>query len=472
MKTNLAKNTIMLSFCTILNKGLLFIMVPLFSRWLTAAEYGDYDVYATYITLLIPLITLSCSDAIFRLTVDKKNVDSKKYYITNGLSIVLINLCISIILIFVIGKLIKWDVTVPFIVLLVGETFDNYLQGYLRAIKKLNIYAITKSVSVIATAIMVTLFVRFIGLGLNGIIYGYALGFLISSLFSIFITKWWKFIDRSLIEFKGVKELISYSYALIPNSISWWFINVSDRTIIKIFLGSVANGIYGITSKIPNLCSSVFNMFSISWQETATELVDSKERNTYFENVYNSTIRTLITICIGIVSCNFFFFNILFDHKYFEGYMYTSILVSAIIFSCISQFFGGIQISLKNPKANGVSTMIGAIANLIIHLAVIKVIGLYAAAISTLLSNVIVTIIRYMQLKKDIKLKINKTNYIYIIIYLYISIMSFYINNNVLNILDLLLATCVFIIANIDFIKKILLKLKIIKNVRKEADYE
>lgn len=77
MKTNLAKNTIMLSFCTILNKGLLFIMVPLFSRWLTAAEYGDYDVYATYITLLIPLITLSCSDAIFRLTVDKKNIDSK-----------------------------------------------------------------------------------------------------------------------------------------------------------------------------------------------------------------------------------------------------------------------------------------------------------------------------------------------------------------------------------------------------------
>ena len=438
-------------------------MVPLFSRWLTTAEYGDFDVYETYIALLIPLITLACSDAIFRLAVDKKDEESKKRYVTNGLGIVFVNLFISIVLIFIIGNIINWTVTLPFVILLVGETLDNYFQGFLRAIKKLSLYAIAKTISVVATSILVTLFVKQMELGLNGILYGYALGFITSSLFTIIVTKWWRYIDKKLLSMKSVKELISYSYALIPNSISWWFINVSDRTIIKIFLGSVANGIYGITCKIPNLCSAVFGMFSISWQETATDLVDAKERNEYFNEVYNKTIRILISICGGLTACNFFFFNTLFDNKYYEGHLYTAILVTSIIFSCIAQFFGGIQISLKNPKANGVSTIIGAIVNLVVHLMFVKLIGLYAAAISTLVSNVAVAVIRRIQLKKDIAIKTWKSNYIYIIIYLYFCVMSYFINNNILNIINLIVAGIIFIVANRELILKILKKLKLIK---------
>ena len=78
-ENRLAKNTVMLSICTLLNKGLLFLMVPLFSRWLTVEEYGNYDVLATYVSLLIPIITLASSNAVFRLTVDKNELDSKKF---------------------------------------------------------------------------------------------------------------------------------------------------------------------------------------------------------------------------------------------------------------------------------------------------------------------------------------------------------------------------------------------------------
>ena len=464
MKNNLAKNTIMLTFCALINKGLLFIMIPLFSRWLTVSEYGSYDVYATYITLLIPIITFSCSEAIFRLSIDKTDYNSKKYYITNGLSIITINLFITSIFIYLFGKVTDWDVTIPFLILLIGETFDNYFQGYLRAIKKLNIYAITKSIGVVGTSIMVTVLVKFLNMGLNGIMYGYAFGCFFSIFFSIIYTKWWKFLDIHKIKFKIAKELISYSYALIPNSISWWIINVSDRSIINIYLGNEANGIYGITYKIPNLCSSLFAMFSISWQETASELAKAKEKNEYYIYIYNRLLRILLTLCIGIMSCNFIFFEYIFDKKYYEGHLYSAILITSIIFSSISQFFGGIQISLKKPKSNGISTIIGAIANVVIHIVLVENIGLFAAAISTLVSNIIVCIIRKLQLKKDMYIKINKNNYIYIFVFIYFSIISTISCSILFNSINLIIAIIIFLIGNKEYCYKIFKKFKSMKN--------
>ena len=81
-------------------------------------------------------------------------------------------------------------------------------------------------------------------------------------------------IPLSSISFETVKQLVAYSYPLIPNNICWWIINVSDRTLINIFLGAAANGIYAIACKIPNFCASVFNVFNISWQEAAIDMLN------------------------------------------------------------------------------------------------------------------------------------------------------------------------------------------------------
>lgn len=67
---SLMKNTILLSLGAILTKGLSFILVPFFSRWLTTEDYGTFDLMGTYVSLLIPLITVACGEAIFRFSVN------------------------------------------------------------------------------------------------------------------------------------------------------------------------------------------------------------------------------------------------------------------------------------------------------------------------------------------------------------------------------------------------------------------
>ena len=85
---DLIKNTAILGLGAIFSKGLVFLMIPFFSRWLSVDDYGSFDLLNTYITLLVPFVTLSSGEAIFRFLIDKVDDDAAKTrIITNGLTI-------------------------------------------------------------------------------------------------------------------------------------------------------------------------------------------------------------------------------------------------------------------------------------------------------------------------------------------------------------------------------------------------
>ena len=90
VKTNLAKNTILLSAGTLLTNILQFVMVPFFSSWLSTSDYGAFDLCITYVALLMPIINLASGEAVFRYSLDANDEDRKKH-ISNGLAIVAIN---------------------------------------------------------------------------------------------------------------------------------------------------------------------------------------------------------------------------------------------------------------------------------------------------------------------------------------------------------------------------------------------
>ena len=68
MKGNtLLKNTVLLSIGTMFAKGMQFLLVLLVSYWLTTEQYGLFDVLNTYITLLLPLLSLATGEAVFQI---------------------------------------------------------------------------------------------------------------------------------------------------------------------------------------------------------------------------------------------------------------------------------------------------------------------------------------------------------------------------------------------------------------------
>ena len=123
----------------------------------------------------------------------------------------------------------------------------------------------------------------------------------------------------------------------------------------------------------------------------------------------------------------------------------------------MGQFIGGIYIAQMKSKKNGFTTVMAALVNIVVDFLLIKNLGLYAASLSTLISYAILFIIRFFDIRKEIKLKFNKKNYVIFAIVLYFTIFS-YIDIFAFKIINLIIGIICFLIINLEFVKKILKK--------------
>lgn len=453
---SLSRNTFLLIIGTFLNKGLQFLVIPFFSKWLTTAEYGEFDLLCTYVSLLIPIITLATQEAMFRFSVNEEDVYVQKTYITNTFVIQVFNFLIVAVLLQFFKNKIGTTIYIIFCFYLFAELISVFLRGYLRAIKKLNIYSVSMSISTVFMAIAVVVFVKFLNMKLEGILLGYAIGTFIGDLCIFFGIKVYRMFAFEKIKFSILKKLITYSAPLIPNDIAWWIMNASDRQLINYLFGSTANGIYAITHKIPAICSILFNMFSISWQQEVVQRINDKDKEEYFNEVLNSLLELLLTVGAGLLSGSFIVYYYVFDPKYFEAILYSPILISSAILLSVSQFFGGIQIALKRPKQNGITTVIGAIVNIGVHIGIYRYVGLYAAALSTFIANGVILFMRVIFVKKDFRIHVKKKILFVFMGFLYFFFMSYLHQNMLLNGINIF-AVCIFGgVVNFSRIKKII----------------
>ena len=328
---SLLKNTMILGFGTLCTKGIMFFMTPLFTRWLTSSEYGMFDLLITYITLLVPLLTLAIGEAVFRFILEKNDENDERIILSTTFFLDIIGIIISIVLAILAIIFFNVDkiIAISFISYLITEIFYNFSMMAMRGEKKLSIYSLGNILFVAGLAFFVYIFVGKLKLGLSGILFGYVCGDLIA-IITIFTTaKLYTKINFKCFSIKTLKEMIKYSLPMIPNSISWWIVNVSDRTLISIFCGATYNAIYAVANKIPALCTTFFGVFHLSWQQSAIETLNDKDRDKYYSSVFNNMIKIVGSICVMLMGINFLFFK-LFTEEYQPGYYQAPILVVAV----------------------------------------------------------------------------------------------------------------------------------------------
>ena len=136
--------------------------------------------------------------------------------------------------------------------------------------------------------------------------------------------------------------MLKYALPLVPNSISWVIINFSDRVVIVNFLGASANGIYLIANKFPNLVNTVYGFFYTAWKEAAAKVIDTEDRDSFYQAIYKSLKRILFSICLGLIGFLPIVFPVLINNSYNDALKYIPILIMGMYLSNISGFYGGI----------------------------------------------------------------------------------------------------------------------------------
>ena len=102
-----------------------------------------------------------------------------------------------------------------------------------------------------------------------------------------------------------------------------------------------------------------------------------------------------------------------------------------------------IYIALKKSSTIARTTIAGAIINVLVNLALIRFIGLYAASISTLVSYASTALYRRIDIRKYIKIKVNVKNILLNSVAVVFVTLSYYFNITILNVAALVIA-CIY----------------------------
>lgn len=464
-KKQLAKNTIIIFFGKVCTQLISFFLLPLYTSYLATKEYGLVDLIQTYVTLLVPIITMELEMSIFRYLVDSrgKEKDTKKLISNNffvlGISLTLFSILYIIVTCFV-NIPFRWLILVDIIVCVLSGNFLQIARGFGKTVDFSISCILTGLTTVISNIILICVF----HMGAEGMIISMALANFICSLYLFIRLKLLSKINFKLKDTKLLKEMYKYSIPLVPNGISWWIVNVSDRTIISFILGSGANGLYAISNKFPTIISSLTGIFNLSWAESAALHINSKDRDEFFSDVFNTIMKLFTALGLGMIACMPFVFPLLINTKYNDAFNYIPYLVLGSVFNVAICLYSQVYLAKKLSKQVATTAILGAVINIVINVIFIKTIGLYAAAVSTAISYFVMMIYRHIDLKKYVNIKISKGFITNTIIMFSYSIFLYYQKDMLLNIINLVVVVSYAYLINRKFlmssVKTVLGKIK------------
>lgn len=457
-------NTFAMMIGSFSSKILVFLMLPLYTACLSTEEYGTVDLIFTTVNLLYPLLTLLASDIALRFALDE-NADKGK----------ILTICTKIhiagfVLILLLSPLFKlipqlYEYKYIFFVYYFCNTFSSTLMQFTKGCNAVKEFAVAGFIKTFVTVVLNIIFLLCLNMGIIGYLYAYISADVVTIVFFFIKLKLYKYIHLfSKTDISLLKNMLSYSIPLIPNSMCWWINNSLDRYVLLFFADVSAIGIYSAANKIPAILVTCSTIFINAWQISAVEDFGSEKNRVFFSEIYKKYSTFIIcATAIGIMLAEIIA-KILLDAKFVGADKLAQILMLAFVFHTMSTFLGSVFTASKKTRTLFFSTLFGAVVNLVFNFLLIPKWGSIGAAAATSLSYISVWVYSLYLSRKIIKLSINLRKdiicYILLLIECIVMVSAIKYYNYILS----FLLTIVIYILNCKEIKDII-SIKKLKNI-------
>lgn len=448
---DLAKNTAIVSIGKICTQLITFLLLPVYTAVLSNEEYGVVDLLNTLTSLLLPIVTLQIEQGIFRYLIDcRENNEKQIKLITTIIRFMIIQSIVCIVIFLCVSPFIHNEYKYFLMANLLMGIFSSLLLQICRGLGDNATYAIGSFITGAFTVVLNVIFIVAFRWGAYGMLGATAISNFICSVYIFFKRKIYKYIKPKQFDKKILKEIIKYSVPLIPNMISWWIVSASDRTIISAVIGIAQNGIYSAANKFSGVFTTLYSVFNLTWTESASININSEDRDEFFSKILDFVIRFFGCLCLGTIAVMPFVFNILINEKFAEAYYQIPILILGSVFNILVSFVGSIYVAKKLTKEIAKTSIISAVINIFVNIALIKSIGLYAASISTVIAYALMFIYRWIDVKKYVKFNVNKILMFALTIMYGVTIFTYYLKNSMISVIVLVIVVVFAIITNLN----------------------
>ena len=406
---DLSGNIILFSISSFGHKILAFLLIPLYTNFLTTEQYGIIDLIATTVNLLIPIFTLNISEAVMRFTIDDKSNDS---YLGIGIKILIKGTCILASILTALWFLpILLDYKQYYIWILAiyaVNSIYNIEQNYLRAVNRIPTMVIASLLNSLIMLLADVILIAVFQMGFNGYYIAMFLGMGSASIYMnvkarIHRHVKWAIHDQDTIK----KACLYYCVPTIFTTLSWWVNSSLDRYFVTELCGLGENGIYSMAYKIPSILTMFQNIFNQAWTLSAITEFNADDPDGFFGKTYELYSSSMLLVTSGIMLFNILLSGILYANDFFEAWHYVPMLLMSSLFSALAGYLGGIFAAVKDMKVCAYTVIISAVINTILNVLLIPRWGIQGAAVATTVAYMVSWAGRMLFSRKYIRMKIN-----------------------------------------------------------------
>jgi O-antigen/teichoic acid export membrane protein len=415
-------------------------MLPIYTSQIylpDRAAFGDFTLIYTFIAFVTMVYLYGMDSALLRYffsgKYERKDVYSSGFWAVSVNSILVTLILISFnkpIALLMMGNE-QYGIYVIFAALIMlFDGIGNLPYLALRAEEKSIHYAGFRVGRFLLEISLNILFVVALRKGVMGILYANVIAAFINLLALLPFQK--KYL-RFTFHWKLYKELALFALPLLPNSLAYLVVEVSDKYLMSVLLDKDTLGMYGANYRFGAMLLLLVIAFRTAWQPFFLKVAKQSDAKKIYAKVF--TYFTIVGVAVVMMGSYFieYFVKIplaenhtIMGKNYWEGIkIIPIILVSYLFYGFYVHLTAGIYIR-KKTKLMIIFSGLAALTNVLSNLYLMPKYGIMGAAFATLLSYITMVISIFIAAQKIYKIPYEYGRIVFLIAYLVVSISLLY----------------------------------------------
>jgi len=387
----LGRHTLVYTAGIVIGKIASFVMLPVYTRYLTPADYGVLELLGMTIDVIGMITGIGLVAGVFKFYSAEEDPAEKNAFIsTAALSVVGLAAVTSIIgsaLAPELSKLIFGANANPFylrlyFLLYFLQNFEYVPLLLIRAENRSALFVTVNAVKLVAMLSLNILFVVYLRMGIEGVLTS---GIIASAAMTVGLTFY--LIRRIGIRFSVDKfrRMLRFGSPMVLWSVGTFILVFSDRFFLNHFTDTATVGIYSLAYKFAFLLSALAVVpFQTVWDVQRFEVAKRPDALAIYARVF--LYLNVMLGGVGVVLSLFVrdFLSIVSDPAFLPAYRLVPLLVAAqIVFTWTAYWNLGLYIS-GNTREMAIGAVVLVPVTLILNYVLISRFGIYGAAWATL----------------------------------------------------------------------------------------
>lgn len=369
------------------------------ARYLGVSNYGIFGFATSFTAILAVTVDLGINTHVIRHVAT--DYDSAPKYLGNAMPLKSIFGIGTMILTLIILILMKTDeltltVTLLFAIEMIIKSFINLLNGSFQAFEEGKYQGIGNTLLhiILLIFILITIFTDF---GLIGISISYILANAITLIYTYYAFKNNIAKPKFELDLEFCKQITVLSLPFAVIGLLYTIYYSIDIVMLTNMVGSYASGIYNATYKLISVLTLFYSVYTAVIFPVMSKFFNDDESMLLisFEKSIKYLMLVIIPIAIATVFYSTDIIHLIYGHKYDAA---SSVLCILIWTVCLL-FISGAANSLLNASHKEVAVTkiyaIAAVFNIVLNFVMIPYFSYNGAAITTVLSDLLIVIIQF-----------------------------------------------------------------------------